>query len=150
MSRVQPVTKLGTGLSGSEYLMRAKKPLIIDSASSITATTLANASSAIGSFIAYFGALKTKAQRAAGIKNEELAWRSRHHALFVGYAPLKNPRYVCSVVVEHGVGGSLTAAPIAKDLLLEAQRRNPAETTIQAELAVKSDGANSNIKRAQN
>ena len=64
----------------------------------------------------------TMAQRLAGIKNEELAWRSRHHALFVGYAPLVNPRYVCSVVVEHGIGGSRTAAPLARDLLVETQK----------------------------
>lgn len=67
----------------------------------------------------------TMSQRLAGIKNEDLAWKQRHHALFVGYAPLKNPQYVCAVVVEHGVGGSKTAAPIARDLLSEVQKRNP-------------------------
>ena len=65
----------------------------------------------------------TKAQRAQGIKNETLPWKQRHHALFCGYAPLNNPRYACSVVVEHGVGGSSTAAPLARDLLLETQKR---------------------------
>ncbi len=72
----------------------------------------------------------TRADRAAGIKNEDLKWRHRHHALFVGYAPLEKPKYVVSVVVEHGIGGSRTAAPIARDLLLEAQKRDPAKTTI--------------------
>ncbi len=66
----------------------------------------------------------TMQQRRAGIKNEELQWRERHHALFVGYAPLEKPLYSCAVVVEHGVGGSLTAAPLARDILLEVQRRN--------------------------
>ncbi|MGB4107199.1 MAG: penicillin-binding protein 2 [Alphaproteobacteria bacterium] len=70
----------------------------------------------------------TMQQRAAGVKNEDLAWRERHHALFVGYAPLNKPVYACAVVVEHGVGGALTAAPIAKDLLVEVQKRNPAAT----------------------
>jgi len=73
----------------------------------------------------------TMEQREAGIKNEELEWRSRHHALFVGYAPLINPRYVASVVVEHGIGGSRTAAPIAKDLLLKVQQRRLSGTKIQ-------------------
>ncbi|MDB2683109.1 penicillin-binding protein 2 [Alphaproteobacteria bacterium] len=65
----------------------------------------------------------TKAQRATGVKNEDLPWEQRHHALFTGYAPANNPKYVCSVVVEHGVGGSRTAAPIAHELLYEAQKR---------------------------
>lgn len=68
----------------------------------------------------------TKQERAAGVKNQDLAWQFRHHALFVGYAPVSNPRYACSVVVEHGVGGSTAAAPVAKDLLLMVQQRDPA------------------------
>lgn len=68
----------------------------------------------------------TMEQRQAGVKNEDLPWKDRHHALFVGYAPLENPRYVCSVVVEHGISGSGAAAPLAKDLLLEVQRLDPA------------------------
>jgi len=75
----------------------------------------------------------TMQQRLEGIKNEELAWKSRHHALFVGYAPLKNPRYIASVVVEHGVGGSRTAAPLARDLLVKTQKRNPGATPIHGQ-----------------
>jgi penicillin-binding protein 2 len=30
------------------------------------------------------------------------------------------------VVVEHGGGGSKTAAPIARDILIQTQRRDPA------------------------
>lgn len=69
-----------------------------------------------------------RAQRALGVTNEDLEWKFRHHALFVGYAPFDNPDYVCSVVVEHGGGGSAVAAPIARDLLLEVQRRKLANT----------------------
>lgn len=72
-----------------------------------------------------------RAERARGIMNEDLAWKYRHHALFVGYAPIDNPRYVVSVVVEHGGGGSAVAAPLAKDLLIEAQKRNPASSDIK-------------------
>lgn len=75
----------------------------------------------------------TKEQRRLGIKNEDLPWEQRHHALFVGYAPLANPRYVCSVVVEHGVGGSKAAAPLAKLLLEKTQHRDPARTIMRPE-----------------
>ncbi len=69
----------------------------------------------------------TMAERAAGVtKNEQLPWRRRDHALFVCYAPVHKPRYCCAVVVEHGGGGSKVAAPIARDILLETQRRDPA------------------------
>ncbi len=73
----------------------------------------------------------TMAQRHANIKNEDLSWEQRHHALFVGYAPVASPRYVCSVVVDHGIGGARTAAPIAHDLLLEVQRRAPANSSVK-------------------
>lgn len=72
----------------------------------------------------------TQRERALGIKNEDLKWKHHHHALFVGYAPMKKPRYVCSVVVEHGGGGSSVAAPIARDLLTMVQKRNPALSKI--------------------
>lgn len=65
----------------------------------------------------------TKAERETGVlKNDQLPWKERDHALFVAYAPYDNPRYAVSVVVEHGGGGSSTAAPIARDVLLEIQR----------------------------
>lgn len=56
-----------------------------------------------------------------GQKQSALPWLQRHHALFVGYAPLENPRYVCAVVIEHGGGGSSAAAPVAHDLLLKTK-----------------------------
>jgi len=66
----------------------------------------------------------SKAERLAGVKkNEELPWEERDHALFIGFAPISTPRFACAVVVEHGGGGSKVAAPIARDVLLETQRR---------------------------
>ncbi len=63
----------------------------------------------------------TAAERAAGvIRNEDLPWNRRDHALFVSFAPFDNPKYAISVVVEHGGGGSTAAAPIARDILLQA------------------------------
>jgi len=73
----------------------------------------------------------SKAEREKGvIKNKDLPWKERDHALFVGFAPAHDPRYAVSVVVEHGGGGSSTAAPIARDILSEAQRRHSAETGV--------------------
>ena len=63
----------------------------------------------------------TTEERAAGIiKNEDLPWERRDHALFVGYAPYDNPRYAVAVIVEHGGGGSSVAAPIARDVMMRA------------------------------
>lgn len=72
----------------------------------------------------------TAAERAAGVKNETLPWKHRHHALFVGYAPVAAPRYACAVVVEHGSSGSGSAAPLARDLMLMTQQRDPASKPI--------------------
>ena len=69
----------------------------------------------------------TIAERADGvISNEALPWKERDHALFVGYGPVENPRYACSVIVEHGGSGAHTAAPIVRDILAACQKRNPA------------------------
>ncbi len=63
----------------------------------------------------------TNAERAQGItRNEDLPWNRRDHALFVNYAPYDAPKFACSVVVEHGGGGSQAAAPIARDIILQA------------------------------
>ncbi|TFL18860.1 penicillin-binding protein 2 [Jannaschia formosa] len=63
----------------------------------------------------------TAAERARGVfRNEDLPWRRRDHALFVGYAPHDDPKYAISVVVEHGGGGSAAAAPVARDIMLYA------------------------------
>ncbi|HEV2188367.1 MAG TPA: penicillin-binding protein 2 [Stellaceae bacterium] len=68
-------------------------------------------------------------------KEDEIPWKERDHALFVAFAPVGAPRYVCAVVVEHGGveggGGSAVAAPIARDVLLEVQRRDPARRVPQ-------------------
>lgn len=53
-------------------------------------------------------------------RNEDLPWNARDHALYVAYAPAEAPKYAVAVVVEHGGGGSVAAAPIARDVLLQA------------------------------
>ncbi|MEX0311986.1 MAG: penicillin-binding protein 2, partial [Tateyamaria sp.] len=63
----------------------------------------------------------TAAERARGVtRNEDLPWDRRDHALFVNFAPYDNPKYAVAVVVEHGGGGSKAAAPIARDVTLQA------------------------------
>lgn len=68
----------------------------------------------------------SRAERLTGVlRNEDLEWRQRDHALFVCYAPVHEPRYAMSVVVEHGGSGSAAAAPVARDIMHEVLRRNP-------------------------
>lgn len=63
----------------------------------------------------------TAAERRAGVtRNEDLPWERRDHALYVDFAPFDNPRVAVAVVVEHGGGGSTAAAPIARDITLQA------------------------------
>ena len=69
------------------------------------------------------------------LKEDQIPWKDRDHALFVAFAPVGAPRYVCAVVVEHGGveggGGSAVAAPIVRDVLLEVQKRDPARRVPQ-------------------
>lgn len=70
-------------------------------------------------------------ERRRGFRIEDAPWQHQHHALFVGYAPVDNPRYACACVVEHGGGGSSVAAPIVRDILVEAQKRMPEKQRIR-------------------
>lgn len=54
------------------------------------------------------------------ISDENLPWRLRNHALFIGFTPVDNPRYAVAVIVEHGSSGSGVAAPIASQILQKA------------------------------
>ena len=63
----------------------------------------------------------TMAERARGVTgNKDLPWERRDHALFVCFAPYETPEVACSVIVEHGGGGSAVCAPIARDMVLQA------------------------------
>jgi penicillin-binding protein 2 len=47
----------------------------------------------------------------------EVAEHLRHHALFIAFAPVQDPRIAVAVVVEHGGAGSTFAAPVARATL---------------------------------
>jgi penicillin-binding protein 2 len=57
-----------------------------------------------------------------GLKQETLPWEARHHALFIGFAPVDKPKYAVCVAIEHGGGGASAAAPVARDVLLKVQQ----------------------------
>ncbi len=59
----------------------------------------------------------TEEERELELKNIDLPYEKRDHALFTAFAPYKNPRYAITVVVEHGGSGSSGAAPLAKKLI---------------------------------
>ncbi|MCG8536031.1 MAG: penicillin-binding protein 2, partial [Pseudomonadales bacterium] len=68
---------------------------------------------------------KTGTAQVLGIKQDEeydetkIAEWHRDHALFVGFAPVENPKIALAVLVENGGGGGSTAAPVAR-LVLDA------------------------------
>lgn len=49
--------------------------------------------------------------------------KGRDHAWFTCFAPMRRPRLVVTVLVEQGGFGAESALPVAKKVLLEAQRR---------------------------
>jgi penicillin-binding protein 2 len=55
-----------------------------------------------------------------GVRWQDLPWEQRHHALFVGYAPVDAPQLVVVVVVEHGGDAASVAAPIVGRILQRA------------------------------
>ncbi|MEO0828835.1 MAG: penicillin-binding protein 2 [Pseudomonadota bacterium] len=66
------------------------------------------------------GKTGTSQVRSVVVRNEDVPWEERDHALFVAFAPYDAPRIAVSVVVEHGGGGSKAAAPVARDIVLAA------------------------------
>ena len=66
----------------------------------------------------------TEAQREAEIKQSDLNYKDRDHALFIAFAPYNDPKYAISVVVEHGGSGGKVAAPIAKKVIKKVLERH--------------------------
>ena len=59
----------------------------------------------------------TEEERELNLKQSQIEYKNRDHALYVAFAPYKEPRYSISVLVEHGGSGSKTAAPLASKLI---------------------------------
>ena len=53
-------------------------------------------------------------------------WRDKDHNLFICYAPIDNPRYAVSVIVQHGgLGGGTAGAPRAREVMRVALLKDP-------------------------
>ncbi len=76
----------------------------------------------------------TPEERELKLKNEDLPYEKRDHALFIAFAPYKNPRYAISVIIEHGGSGSSGAAPIAKKVLKKILDRHELRKKYQLDL----------------
>lgn len=64
----------------------------------------------------------TKAERESGLKSESsLPWNLRENGLFIGFAPVVQPRYACACIVEHNAAPHLQVQ-VARDVLLFAQQ----------------------------
>ena len=63
------------------------------------------------------GTAQVRNYGAGSRKSTGVQWRLRDHGLFVAFAPLDEPRYAISVIVQHGQGGGLAAAPRAREIM---------------------------------
>lgn len=53
-------------------------------------------------------------------------WAEKDHNLFIAYAPIDNPRYAVSVIVQHGgLGGGTAGAPRAREVMKVALLKDP-------------------------
>ena len=59
----------------------------------------------------------TEEERKLDLDQSQIEYKNRDHALFIAFAPYKNPRYSISVLIEHGGSGSSAAAPLASKLI---------------------------------
>jgi penicillin-binding protein 2 len=60
-----------------------------------------------------------------GVYGRHGAWKLRDHAWFICFAPIDEPRYGVSVLVEHGGFGAESAAPRAREILRVALLKDP-------------------------
>ena len=76
----------------------------------------------------------TEEERKLDLKQKDLPYERRDHALFAAFAPYKKPRYAISVVIEHGGTGGSIAAPIAKKVIKKVLDRHKLRKKYQLDL----------------
>ncbi|SVC35092.1 uncharacterized protein METZ01_LOCUS287946, partial [marine metagenome] len=76
----------------------------------------------------------TAEERELKLKQKDLPYKRRDHALFIAFAPYKNPQYALSIVIEHGGTGSSSAAPIAKKIIKKILDRHQLRKKYQSDL----------------
>ena len=76
----------------------------------------------------------TAEERKLKLKQKDLPYKRRDHALFTAFAPYKNPQYAISIVIEHGGTGSSAAAPIAKKIIKKVLDRHKLRKKYQSDL----------------
>jgi len=76
----------------------------------------------------------TAKEREEKLTNKDMPYEKRDHALFIAFAPYKNPRYAISVIVEHGGAGSSGAAPLAKQAIKKVLERHKLRNKFQLDL----------------
>ncbi|MDA1338428.1 MAG: penicillin-binding protein 2, partial [bacterium] len=75
----------------------------------------------------------TQAQREAKVKQADIAYEDRDHALFVAFAPVDDPKYAISVLIEHGGSGASAAAPVARKVIKKVIERHEIRTAMKYE-----------------
>ena len=79
----------------------------------------------------------TDAERKLDLKQSQIEYKNRDHALYIAFAPYKDPRYSISVLIEHGGSGSKVAAPLASKLIKKIIDRHKArEQTRKANITL--------------
>ena len=73
----------------------------------------------------------TAKQRELDLKQSQLPYEERDHALFTAFAPFDNPRYALAVVIEHGGSGSSGAAPLVKTLIKKLIDKNEERMSLE-------------------
>ena len=73
-------------------------------------------------------------------EDEEILYKYRDHAWFVGYAPFENPEIAVAVIVEHGGHGGSAAAPIVRQIIQAYNKYYPQIPSEEETLEIPNSG----------